>query len=127
MWPSSPECTLYLSVYGTGEETKQTHSHPRGGQDVGEPAFHRSTATRTLRRGALLLRPPTAPPVGQVCGLPTQDRLLPTGPPSPGSPSTRVPNTLQYACLMEATVSMNRKGNLREWEAQAAAGVQTGS
>ena len=71
--------------------------------------------------------PPTAPPVGQVCGLPTQARLLPTGPPSLGSPSTRVPNTLRHACLMEATVSMNRKGDPRGWEAQAAASVQTGS
>lgn len=72
-------------------------------------------------------RPPTAPPVGQACGLPTQARFLPMGPPSLGSPSTRVPNTLRHACLMEATVSMNRKGDPRGWEARAATSVQTGS
>lgn len=67
MWPSSPECTLYLSVYGTGEETKQTHSHPRGGQDVGEPASIAAQPPGLCGGAPSLLRPPTAPPVG--CGV----------------------------------------------------------
>lgn len=109
-------------------ETEDTPSHPRCSQDMGEPTLCHSTASQEPGDQCPPLRPQTAPLWWAKCvaselgrGFYQRD-LLPTIHPVEGAPARSQPT-----CLVEAKVSMNRKGDQRGCKNRAATGVRQGT